>query len=115
VSAVILVADDNPTIRSLFEHALLLEGYAVRVAEDGFATLAIINNRKVDLIIADIGLPHVDGIALIHRLRTHGNAIPIILTHVDSGRNPYIPGVPFLQQPVSFAELRELVARLLPR
>lgn len=60
----ILVVDDEPLIRSFVERALNYAGYAVATATDGIAALEALKKQRFDLMISDIVMPDMDGIAL---------------------------------------------------
>ncbi len=60
----ILVADDEPTVRQFVERALNYAGYAVTTVGDGIAALAELKKQKYDLLLTDVVMPDMDGIAL---------------------------------------------------
>lgn len=60
----ILVADDEPSVRQFVERALNYAGYAVTAVPDGNAALAALEKRAYDLLLTDIVMPDLDGIAL---------------------------------------------------
>lgn len=60
----ILVADDEPAVRQFVERALNYAGYAVTAVADGNAALEALQKRAYDLLLTDIVMPELDGIAL---------------------------------------------------
>ena len=60
----ILVADDEPSVRDFVERALNYAGYAVTCVPDGNAALAALEERPYDLLLTDVVMPDLDGIAL---------------------------------------------------
>jgi two-component system, cell cycle response regulator CpdR len=60
----ILVADDEPSVRQFVERALNYAGFAVTAVPDGNAALEALTKRKYDLLLTDIVMPDLDGIAL---------------------------------------------------
>lgn len=76
----ILVVDDEAPIRDLLRDALDDEGYAVLVAEDGVAAVRIIRQAMPDLVLTDIMMPKMDGLALCEYMQTNQRTahIPII-------------------------------------
>ncbi|MBI3441233.1 MAG: response regulator [Proteobacteria bacterium] len=60
----ILVVDDEPAVREFVERALAHAGYSVVSAPDGNAAMQILANKKFDLLLTDIVMPDLDGIAL---------------------------------------------------
>ena len=76
----ILVVDDEPKITQLVRDYLERAGYAVRVANDGRAALSLAKTEKPDLIVLDLGLPHMDGLDFTREFRKTSNAPIIMLT-----------------------------------
>ena len=60
----VLVVDDEPAVREFVERALSYAGYAVTTAESGHAALEELEKRSYDLLLTDIVMPDLDGIAL---------------------------------------------------
>lgn len=60
----ILVADDEPSVREFVERALTHGGFNVTAVKDGNAALEALSNGKFDLLLTDIVMPDLDGIAL---------------------------------------------------
>src|SRR4029079_18310015 len=76
--AVLLVDDDAPILRML-ERTLGAEGYAVAAVADGGAALAQVERSVPDVIVLDVAMPGLDGLAVTRRLRAKGLAVPILL------------------------------------
>ncbi|WP_371362202.1 Heme response regulator HssR [Sporomusa rhizae] len=76
----ILIVDDDPHIRELIKIVLLNEGFAVYEAVDGVDALARLETIKVDLIILDVMMPHMDGWELCQELREHYEFPLLMLT-----------------------------------
>lgn len=75
----VLVVDDEPAIRRFLRASLTSQGYDIVEAEDGARALAEIGRRPPDIVVLDLGLPDIDGLEIIRRLRQGGNAAPIIV------------------------------------
>jgi two-component system KDP operon response regulator KdpE len=75
----ILIVDDEPPIRRFLRTALAAQDYRVEEAADGEAALDFLKRNPVDLVILDLGLPGMDGMAVIAQLRGQGAAVPIIV------------------------------------
>ena len=75
----ILIVDDEPPIRRFLRTALAAQGYRVEEAADGEAALEFVKRNPVDLIVLDLGLPGIDGLDVVRRLRQAGSAIPIVI------------------------------------
>ena len=74
----ILVVDDEPPIRKLLRTGLGAQGYEVLDAPSGKAALELLA-RKPDLIILDLGLPDIDGLELLRRIRKLQGSLPIVV------------------------------------
>jgi two-component system KDP operon response regulator KdpE len=105
----LLVIDDEPQIRRFLEISLRSQGYAVTLAESGQAGLDALATHGADLVILDLGLPDLDGQAVLQTLRQWSQAPVIVLTvrsgeaekvaALDAGANDYVTkpfGVPEL-------------------
>jgi two-component system, OmpR family, KDP operon response regulator KdpE len=80
----ILVVDDEPAIRRFLRAGLASQGYVVSELEEGLPAVDVARRKGADLIVLDLGLPDIDGIEIIGRIRAAGSTIPII---VLSSRN----------------------------
>ncbi len=118
--AAILVVDDDTPIRRMLDRTLSAEGYDVRGAADGGAALAAIERSAPDLVVLDVAMPGLDGIAVCRRLRAKGMTIPILLltardsvddrvAGLDAGADDYLVK-PFAPEELS-ARLRALLRR----
>ncbi|GGH24405.1 response regulator transcription factor [Paenibacillus segetis] len=74
----LLIADDDPHIRTLLRHVLTNEGYFVLEAKDGKEAIDKMKETTVDLAILDVMMPHIDGLELCQYIRENYD-IPIIL------------------------------------
>lgn len=77
----VLVVEDDPDQRLLARAVLERRGYRVREAEDGVEGLEEIHRAPVDLVIVDLGMPRMDGVTLLRRLRSDPDhaSLPIIV------------------------------------
>src|SRR5690606_12654981 len=64
----ILVADDEPNLRRVLVAQLRRDGYDAIPAEDGAEAIALLEEHHVDLVITDLKMPHVDGMALLQQV-----------------------------------------------
>src|SRR5688572_21676649 len=78
--AKVLIAEDNPVNRELVREVLELEGHEIIEAADGEEALARVSDSAPDLVLLDIQMPKLDGIAVIRQLRRdpHFNSVPVI-------------------------------------
>jgi two-component system chemotaxis response regulator CheY len=65
----ILIVDDSPTMRSMVRGALEADRHRVLEATDGRAALSALDTAEADLVITDINMPEMDGLALVRALR----------------------------------------------
>jgi excisionase family DNA binding protein len=75
----VLVVDDEPGIRDLLVKTLSLADYEVDVAPDGRAALERLHHQTYDLLIADLKMPGVDGLAVIREAKRLKAALPVII------------------------------------
>jgi two-component system response regulator ResD len=109
----ILVVDDERIITEVVERYLQLDGYDVKVAEDGAQALEIARNWHPDLVILDLMLPEIDGLEVCRRLR-QDRLVPIIMLTAKGEETDRIVGLElgaddYIVKPFS---PRELVARV---
>lgn len=75
----ILLVEDDPGLRRALVRLLELWGYAVAAVSTGCAALDWLEQRQVDLLILDLGLPDIDGVALCDQLRSTNSPQPLVL------------------------------------
>ncbi len=77
----VLVIDDDPAVREILYETLVQEGYAVSIAADGAAGIQAAKNAPVQIVVTDLQLPDIDGLAVIDRLAgIDAKIIPIMMT-----------------------------------
>jgi len=108
------VVDDDAPVRRMLERTLSAEGYAVVSAADGGQALASVERHAPDLVVLDVGIPGLDGMAVCRRLRAAGLALPILMLTARDAVADRVAGLEagaddYLVKP--FAS-EELVARL---
>ena len=84
----ILLVEDSPEVSMTVREILSAAGHSVASAGNGNEALAKLKSSPFDLIVSDIWMPEMDGIALLKEIRGAGNAIPVI---VISGGAPNAP------------------------
>lgn len=75
----ILVVDDELLIRDLLYDFFQQQGWNIAVAENGERALEILRSRKIDLLLTDIKMPQMDGLALTTQVRSLYPNIPVVL------------------------------------
>jgi two-component system KDP operon response regulator KdpE len=82
----ILIVDDEPAIRRFLRTSLAAQDFAIVEAADGGTALAAVTREKPDLMILDLGLPDLDGVAVIRRVRALSDLPIVILSVRDDER-----------------------------
>ncbi len=107
----ILVADDDPVIRKLFESRLKKQGYAVTVVEDGVAAARLLDTTSFDVIITDLVMPgDIGGLELLQIAKesSSDSEVIVITAHssIDTAVDAMKKGaVDYLEKPINFDEL----------
>jgi two-component system response regulator MprA len=120
LTAAVLVVDDDVPIRRMLERTLAAEGYVVTLAVDGGAALAAVERAVPDVLVLDIGLPGLDGLAVCRRLRTKGLGVPILLLTARDAVPDRVAGLDagaddYLVKPFAVEELVARIRALLRR
>ncbi|UWR22191.1 response regulator transcription factor [Sulfitobacter sp. S190] len=109
----ILITDDDPQIRSVLRIALTQAGMRVEEAGDGAEGLRKAQTGRFDLIVLDIGLPEMDGLAMCRALRNDRDTPVLFLTaredEIDRVLGFELGGDDYVTKPFS---PRELIARI---
>jgi CheY-like chemotaxis protein len=116
----ILIADDEPEVVDLVRMMLEWEGYTVLAAVDGMETLISTRAQRPDLILLDVRMPKMTGLAVLEKLRDDPKTadIPVIMLSVVTGypevRAALQRGaVAYLPKPFEMREMVHLVERVL--
>jgi len=116
----ILIVEDEESLADVIKQGLEEEGYAVDAVYNGEEGLFMAENEPSDLIILDIMLPVIDGMAILKKIRKAGIKTPVVMltakdtimdkvSGLDSGADDY------LTKPFSFEELLARIRALLRR
>ena len=116
----IVIVDDDPAIRNSLSRALRIEGYSVELFENGGDALKAMALRAPDGIILDLQLPDIDGLEVCRRLRSAGDATPILMLTARDAVNDRVAGLDvgaddYLVKPFDLAELLARLRALLRR
>jgi DNA-binding response OmpR family regulator len=114
---VILIVEDDGTLREMYRLALSLSDFAVHACEDGVHALRYLDEEKPDLVVLDLNLPRVPGTMIYDELRARSQAgsVPPIVVVTGMYNVPYLPGATILRKPVAPETLRRTIVRLLER
>ncbi len=107
--ATILLVEDEASMR-LLTSAKLKHQFTVICAQDGVEALEVLEHRAVDVIIADVMMPRMDGYTLVKTLRERGNTIPVLLLTAkqsfEDKREGFSSGIDdYMTKPVNYEEL----------
>ncbi len=118
----VLLVDDEPAVLEVLAQQLRDEGYKVVEVSNGNAALALLERgARVDLLVCDLAMPDLDGIAVISEARRRRHALPAILLtgYAGEASNLVVSGAlgdgafALVRKPISGAELANQVAALL--
>jgi two-component system response regulator MprA len=110
----VLVVDDDPPLQRMLTRTLTAEGFAVTVAGDGGGALAAAEAFAPDVIVLDVAMPTLDGLAVCRRLRGKGLSTPILMLTARDAVADRVAGLEagaddYLVKPFA---VQELIARL---
>ena len=116
----VVVAEDDPSVRNAVERVLDLEGYQVKTANDGNAALDLIVSSKPHAVVMDVMMPFADGLTVTRELRHRGNRTPVLLLTARHEVGDRVAGLDagaddYLVKPFAVDELLARVRALLRR
>jgi len=114
----ILLVEDEENLHETLKLNLEMEGYEVSSAFNGTEALKKIANEYFDLIIMDIMLPEVDGIAVTESVRVNNNEVPILMLSAKNAGSDRVLGLKkgaddYLTKPFNLEELLLRVEKLI--
>lgn len=116
----LLLIEDETALRQSLKTRLEAEGYRVDEAADGEDGLYQASEYPVDLVIVDLGLPKLNGIAVVERLRAAGKTLPILILTARGSWQDKVKGLEagaddYLVKPFEYPELAARLKALLRR
>jgi two-component system response regulator MprA len=116
----VVVAEDDPSVRTAVERVLDLEGYQVQTANDGNSALELIVSSKPHAVVMDVMMPFIDGLTVTRELRQRGNRTPVLLLTARHEVGDRVAGLDagaddYLVKPFAVDELLARVRALLRR
>jgi len=117
--ATILVVEDDENTR-LLTTSRLKTHFLVLTAKDGKEALDILDNKHVDLMVADVMMPNMDGYTLVETIRKEGNTMPVVMLTAkqsfEDKKTGFSTGTDdYLTKPVNYEELLWRINALLRR
>lgn len=119
-AARVLVVEDDRTLAGLLDQLLTAQGFAVELAHDGQAGLHAALTRRFEVLVIDRGLPGIEGIELVTRLRSRGVGVPVLVLTARGTLRDRVEGLDagaedYLVKPFEVPELLARVRALLRR
>jgi two-component system copper resistance phosphate regulon response regulator CusR len=116
----ILVVEDEKRIADFLSRGLESGGYGVDVAGDGASALEMVHATEYDLLILDLGLPDMDGMAVLKKIRTRKTIPPVLILSARDAVDDRVKGLEngaddYLVKPFAYVELLARVRVLLRR
>lgn len=119
-SSIILIVEDNPSLRDGLALNLRLHGYQVLTAADGDRGLQLAFEKRPHLIVLDIMLPDMSGLDVLRQLRRHGEQTPVLILSARGSTPDKVEGLKlgaddYLAKPFDLPELLARVDAMLRR
>jgi two-component system, OmpR family, response regulator PhoP len=116
----LLLIEDDAALRLPLARQLEAEGYRVDQAKDGEEGLFLVQEYPFDLAIVDLGLPKLNGLSIVQRLRKDGSTMPLLILTARSSWQDKVSGLEagaddYLTKPFEYPELAARVKALLRR
>lgn len=116
----LLLIEDDAALRLTLARQLEADGYRVDQAKDGEEGLFLAREYPVDLVIVDLGLPKLNGLTIVQRLRQDGSAVPVLILTARSSWQDKVVGLEagaddYLIKPFEYPELVARIKALLRR
>jgi two-component system OmpR family response regulator len=106
----VLLVEDDPMIGSVVQHALRDASYAADWVRDGEAALTALQTLEYELILLDLNLPRIDGMAVLHNIRKARNDVPVLVLTAREATEDRVAGLDggaddYLVKPFAMSEL----------
>jgi DNA-binding NtrC family response regulator len=113
----ILVVDDEENARLALSKILTLEGYEVASAGNGYEALNYLRGKDVELIITDINMPEMNGMAFLRELNHSHPSSNVIMITAYGEVESYIEAMnlgafEYINKPVKFEELKKIINKI---
>jgi DNA-binding response OmpR family regulator len=112
----ILVVEDEPASLRILRYFLSHEGYESAGAKDGVEAMELLAQSRFDLVLSDVKMPRLDGVALARHLLSKTPITPIFLMSAydcDNMDDILKLGIPCLNKPVSLNQLLSRIQKVL--
>jgi len=114
----VLIADDEPNIRRVFEGMLSRDGYTVLVAENGKKAIDLASTNKIDVLVSDLIMPDMTGVEVLQKVKQlHPQCAAIIVTAYGTIKSAVeamrLGAFNYLQKPFDIDEVRLVIKKAL--
>ncbi len=112
----ILVVEDEPASLRILQYFLNYEGYETAGAKDGLEAMELLAQSRFDLVLSDVKMPRLDGVALAKHILSSVPITPIFLMTAydcDNMEDVLKLGVPCLKKPLSLSHLLSQIQKVL--
>src|SRR5215831_13315237 len=89
----ILVVEDEKRIADFVSRGLESAGYAVDVANDGSRAIDLVHTTEYDLVILDLGLPDLDGLTVLQKIRNRKASPPVLILSARGAVDDRVKGL----------------------
>jgi two-component system copper resistance phosphate regulon response regulator CusR len=116
----ILVVEDEKRIADFLARGLESAGYAVDTAHEGRTALELMHQTEYDLVVLDLGLPDMDGLTVLEKVRNRKTSPPVLILSARDSVDDRVKGLEigaddYLVKPFAFVELLARIRVLLRR
>jgi two-component system, NtrC family, response regulator AtoC len=114
----VLIVDDEPNLRKILAAQLARDGYDVMTAEDGAQGLAVLREHHIDLVVTDLKMPNVDGMALLREALAEDPDLPVVMITAHGTVDTAVEALKlgafdYLTKPFDKDEVRQIVGKAL--
>ncbi len=114
----VLIVDDEPNLRKILAAQLSRDGYDVMTAEDGEQGLAALREHHIDLVVTDLKMPKVDGMALLREALRLDPDLPVVMITAHGTVDTAVEALKlgafdYLTKPFDKDEVRQIVGKAL--
>ncbi len=116
----ILIVDDEENARLGLSKLLAQEGYEVESVANGLEALEFLGQKKVNLVISDINMPQMNGLAFLRELNRHHPDMQVIMITAYGGVESYLEAMnlgafEYIHKPVKLEELKSVMKKIFAR
>ena len=76
---IVLLVEDDEDLRRMFRTALVLEGFYVYEAANGYDALSVLEQDATDLVVLDLRLPRIDGLSVLEEIQATTRNLPVVI------------------------------------